>query len=208
MPNFDKEKLSELSELFVKAEQLIKRSEQFSDGVVIPSINELRYFGYHLLQAILDDQDQTKINDQLIKAESHAKRAIYDASESIVLFHLMKAEDFQERFSSSIFVTDVLPNYIELRQQLQNAKDQIDQLRQNQSAYKNRDQYYDQCLPHMEVLINIVQQFEIAKPEIIKKDNYKADQDLQAARRHDITIGLTLLGSVIALVIGAVQIFA
>ncbi len=98
MSNFDKTNLEYLSKLFVQAEQLIKLSEQTSDGVVIPSINELRYFGYHLLQAILDEHDSEQINEQLKKAESHAKRAIYDASESIVLYHLIKAESFQNKF--------------------------------------------------------------------------------------------------------------
>lgn len=148
----------------------------------------------------MDDDKQDKIDDQLKKAESHAKRAIYDASESIVFYHLMKAEDFQERFSNSIFITDVLPDYIGLSQKLQNAKLQIERLRQDQSAYKNRDLYYSQCFPHIDDLTDIVQQFEIAKPQIIKKDNAKFEDDLKRTRNHQIIVILAVLAIVVAIV--------
>ena len=201
-PSFDKEKLEYLSKLFVRAEQLIKLSEQTSDGVVIPSINELRYFGYHLLQAILDDHDPVQISEQLKKAESHAKRAIYDASESIVLYHLMKAEYFQKIFSESVFVIDVLPSYIQLQQELQKAKDQIDELRKNEGVYKNREMFYENCLPYMDILKDITQQFELAKPVIRKKDDDKYKSDLKSARQHQLMIGFTVLGIVLSVVIG------
>lgn len=199
MPDFDKKYLESLSKLFVQAEQLIKLSEQTSDGVVIPSINELRYFGYHLLQAILEEHDAAQINEQLKKAESHAKRAIYDASESIVLYHLMKAEYFQRKFSESIFVIDVLPSYILLQQDLQKAKDQIDKLRKNEDAYKNREQYYEDCLPNMKALKNIIQQFELAEPEIMKKDADKRDLDIKSTRRHQLMLGVTILGIILSI---------
>ncbi len=91
-----------------------------------------------------------------------------------------------------------MPSYIQLQQDLQKAKDQIDKLRKNEGAYKNREQYYQDCLPYMETLKNIIQQFELAKPEIMKKDADKIESDIKLGRRHQLMIGLTILGIILS----------
>ena len=84
--SFDQERINALSSLFQRAEKSVKKAEHIDDGIIIPSINELRYFGYHILIAMQNENNREEVLSEFKKAEGHAKRAIYDASEAIVLF--------------------------------------------------------------------------------------------------------------------------
>jgi hypothetical protein len=45
--------------------------------VLIPSINELRYVGHHIVRSLLSD-DAKEIQAERVRAINHVKRAIYD----------------------------------------------------------------------------------------------------------------------------------
>lgn len=48
--DIDKDRLKELSDLFAEAEAKVKEVEEIDGDIVVPSINELRYVGYHLIR--------------------------------------------------------------------------------------------------------------------------------------------------------------
>lgn len=47
------EDIQELTKLYQEAEEILKEIERDTqEGIVVPAVNELRYAGYHLLQAL------------------------------------------------------------------------------------------------------------------------------------------------------------
>ena len=70
--------IEEIQTLYLSAENKIKHLEVVSREMCVPSINELRYAGNHLLKALTSYSNDAK-NEHLSKAKSHCKRAIYDA---------------------------------------------------------------------------------------------------------------------------------
>jgi DNA repair exonuclease SbcCD ATPase subunit len=172
MQNQHKDQLKELAKLFEQAEMHVKKTEDINGGIVIPSINELRYFGYHILKALIAEEDRAPelVNNEIEKAKGHAKRAIYDASEALIVFYLEKAANFHTRHENSACITDVLPNYVEDLQQLEQIKSEIKKIRDDEQAYKNRDAHYEKCLPFIESLGTIISRFDQANPLIIKKE--------------------------------------
>lgn len=190
---FDQDKIITLATLFKRAEDRVKNAEHIDEGIIIPSINELRYFGYHILIAMQNETNKSEVIIQLNKAESHAKRAIYDASEAIVIFYIEKALKFKSNFGSSPHITSVIPNYIELLKKLQSAQTKIKDLRESITTSNTvvRDQFYEECEPHIKELADIIHTFDLASSEIAKKD-----------RKDSINMVIAMLAIVVAIVIG------
>jgi hypothetical protein len=63
--------------------------------VLIPSINELRYVGYHIVRSLLSD-DEKELQAERVKAINHVKRAIYDIDESLLIYYIETAANFKE----------------------------------------------------------------------------------------------------------------
>ncbi|MBE0508349.1 MAG: hypothetical protein IBX50_16800 [Marinospirillum sp.] len=71
----DKSQLESLLSLFSEAEAKVKEAEEIDGAISVPSINELRYVGYHLTRA-LANKDPREVEQELTKAANHARRAI------------------------------------------------------------------------------------------------------------------------------------
>lgn len=72
-----KEKINKLVTIFKEAEKQLKHSEHDTNELSIPSINQLRYVAFHLVESFAF-QDSDKIEEELNKAINHAQRARYD----------------------------------------------------------------------------------------------------------------------------------
>ena len=86
--------------------------ERLSLETAVPSINELRYAGKHLLNAIETD-DEAERAEHYVKAERHCIRAKYDAKESIVITLLEYLADFQDEGYSRKEIERYLPDWSE-----------------------------------------------------------------------------------------------
>lgn len=196
--HIEKEKLDELIALFAEAEAKVKEAEEIDGDIIIPSINELRYIGYHVLRSIAHI-DEKSFESELAKAANHARRAIYDAAEAQVIFYLEKVQSFQIRHKHSASLTDVMGNYIELMHEVKSAQEEISLIRQKKLPVE-RAEYYQKCHPHIQKLKNIVSQLDVAELEIAKKEKH-------SARVFVITLAATFAGilgaaaAVIALII-------
>ncbi len=88
MPTKDTNEFKILLNLFEQAETKIKNVEQItSEGVLIPSINQLRYAGHHIVRSLLSD-DAKEPQAERVKAINHVKRAIYDIDESLLIYYI------------------------------------------------------------------------------------------------------------------------
>jgi hypothetical protein len=157
------DQVEEAAQLFAKAEQCIKDIEHNGEGLDIPSINELRYFGWHLLKALTQNN-----LEELTKAKNHAKRAIFDACEAQIVANLTAIEKFQNDYRV-VNVSDVLKNYADLMVSAENAKVFIQDRDGN-----SREYYYEKCVNHVNTLKSINQTFKAARNDLnVKREDKK-----------------------------------
>lgn len=70
----------------------------------------------------MSEQGREDFDSDIERAENHAKRAIYDATEASILALLEKAELYQLEFRSLECTTEVLPDYVDLRKRLESVR--------------------------------------------------------------------------------------
>jgi hypothetical protein len=200
MTNEEKqEKFKTIQNLFKVAEQKIKEIERFEGSLFIPSVNQLRYVGYHLIKALCsEDEDSFKV--EIDKAENHCHRAIYDAHELGILFYLEKIKIFQENYKNSLaIVREVIPTYVNDLVNAEQARKFIDVV--DHGSINTRNEYYRQSEPYYVQLGEIVLRLNVSEPEIqerVRKEDKKEHEDL---RRFWIQLIVTTMG-VIAAIIG------
>jgi len=169
------ERFAGLYELFRQAEIQLKQTEEIDRNLTIPAVNELRYVAFHLLRA-LSEQDSNGFDADIERAENHAKRAIYDATEASILSLLEKAEAYQADFRTLECTTEVLPNYVDLLRQLEKIRRGVSDIRASEELYLNRQQYYPQVIESIADLRELVATLEQADPLIRVKSRKKAIQ--------------------------------
>lgn len=106
------ELLGELFKLFAKAEDKIKRfaiSEEEFSGLSLPAINQLRYVAFHVLRANEKTEENEK-KEEIIKAKQHCERAIYDATDCLIMGVLSEIRKFAEDYRL-VIVADIIKDY-------------------------------------------------------------------------------------------------
>ena len=191
------DELKTLLNLFKQAEVKIKNVEQItSEGVLIPSINQLRYAGHHIVRSLLSD-DKKELQAERSSAINHVKRAIYDIDEALLIYYIDSAVNFKEKYNDSGFTTEIIDNYPEKLVRLDEANTSIQQLRKDDNNYQDRQQFYQQLDPYLKKLSEIVAIFEQSAPLIANKEQKKCNQDLKSKRRFIVKIVVTIvLGSI------------
>ncbi|SHN91258.1 hypothetical protein [bacterium endosymbiont of Bathymodiolus sp. 5 South] len=200
------DELQILLDLFEQAETKIKNAELItSEGVLIPSINELRYVGHHIVRSLLSD-DAKEIQAERVRAINHVKRAIYDIDESLLIYYIESAVNFKEKYNDSGFTTEVVTDYPEKLAMLDEANKSIQQLREDNNNYRDREQFYQKLNPYLDKLSKIVAIFEQSAPLIANKqqdkDNKQQDkdnQDRKSKRRFIIMALIGIIGIIVAL---------
>lgn len=148
---------SNLLKLFQQLEPLQKETELVAKGLDAAALNETRNATYHLLIGLCDS---TKCEKEIEKAVNHAKRAIYDCHEAILLNELEKFKVFKENYKN-VVVTDVVSDYIEKCGKAKSAMDKITEIRkadvQHANDYVNkyspdRNKQYEDIAPYLEVI--------------------------------------------------------
>lgn len=150
-----KEEIEELEALFTLAEQKIKAIEHNGEGLDVPSINELRYVGRHLLTAL-----KSQNPNELSKARNHAKRALYDACEVQIVANLTLIESFQTDYRL-LAVSDVVKEYVTLMAKAEKARDFIQETESN-----SREDYYKECDEKVNALKEINKILNSARPDL------------------------------------------
>jgi hypothetical protein len=154
---------SKLLALFDQIAPLQKETELVAKGLDAAALNETRNATYHLLIAL---RDSTKCEEEIKKAENHAKRAIYDCHEDVV-------------------ITDVVSDYLDRCKKAGYAMDKITEIRKADAQHANdyankyspdRNKQYEDIAPHLDIIKENNQLFEQARTELnkrIRKENYE-----------------------------------
>jgi len=161
----------ELLRLFEKAEQELKSTEYDVDELEIPSVNELRYAGYHLTRARARELESgghldLAAGDELDKARRHCQRAIFDAIEIRIVSYLESLREIHKAYASA-GVADIASQYIDGYIDDLTAADRARAfLAEARNDHPNREQYYDRCRPYIESLDEIYAKWRNAAPAI------------------------------------------
>ncbi|MCG5549266.1 hypothetical protein [Halorhodospira halochloris] len=203
----EKRSLNEVVHLFDEAEHKTKEIEQFVQELSIPSINELRYSGYHLARAFTYVGEQRKeFDEQISKAKRHCERAIYDAHEVGIIYMLEKIKNFKERYSgSSHTVAEIIPDYVDDLVSVDEASKLIGKAHEGHIG--DRATYYEECRPHYNRVWEISSKFEKASPLIDEKIHKNIRKEQKETRRFITTTLLTFLGIAISFIVGATLIY-
>jgi len=197
-----KESIANIVSLFDKAEDKVKEVEFLAQEISIPSINELRYVGYHLARSFCEE-DKDKLDTQIDKATRHCKRAIYDAHEIGIIFMLEQIKIFKERYlPHSDIVLKSIPSYTEDLVSVDKAAGFIAEIKGEHR--KNRDVYYEECAPFYLTLKETLHKFNIAEALIKQSIIKKSEEDRVETRRFVISSLLTFLAIVVAIILAIV----
>jgi hypothetical protein len=159
-------KYQEIQELYELAERKLKSIEHLDhSGVYIPSINELRYAGRHVLDSLIS-QEPKIIDDNVFEAKDHCRRAIFDTMEIGICYYLHEIEMFENDYKY-ISISDVIPDFVALRQEIRG----IQKFIANTSRRDQLADNYENAQRHFERLQIIMETFEASRPELQKKLN-------------------------------------
>lgn len=150
---------SEFHLWFKKAEKAVKEVEYIHAELTIPAVNELRYAGYHISNFL----ENTGLTDELKRAVGHCKRAIYDAYEASILFHIKEFRAFREDYRS-VVISDVLADYSELHYRVSGILEFFQSIDK-----ETKDEHYAACREHHLELKEIMKKLDSAREELNKK---------------------------------------
>jgi len=190
-------KVIQLVDIFCEAEKQLKHSEYDTNNLSIPSINQLRYVAFHLIESF-QSKDEIKINEELSKAINHAQRARYDAVELGMIYFLEQIKIFQDSYSSYTETLEILGNYIDYLTKAQNASDKLQVIKENE---KDRDKYYQNIVPHYQILKDVYLSLQTAIPLINKKIEENNNKTREENKRFIIGAGLTVIGIIVSIVV-------
>jgi hypothetical protein len=189
-----KEKIAVVVDLFDLAERRVKEIERLDGNLSIPSINQLRYVGYHLARALCRDSD-ADISIEIHKSDNHCRRAIYDAHEIGIIFLLESIKKFAERHRDhASAVMAVIPSYADDLAAADEAAEFIDDIQKNHRD--DREAYYEQSEPHYKTLRKIGARLNKADPLVSQRTEEKRRQSIRETRRFLAVIALSFAGLV------------
>ena len=156
------EKFEELYSLFRKAEAAMKVVEEWEGDLIVPSINQLRYAGGHLLNFLSQDESVQNEED-LKKVKRHIQRAIFDSYDAGLSGILQYLNEFHKIFGALPELRKQIPEYDSFMDQADDAHDLIDKAVEK---YDSRQEFYEECKPHWEKLRNIYRRLKRVTPTL------------------------------------------
>lgn len=147
---------------FKKAEEKIKKLELSHKNLIIPSVNELRYAGYHLLQASRLTTDN-EIKEEISKANRHTKRAIYDAIEASLVYILQEIELFDKEYNKIPETSEIIPEYDTKIANVKNIVAKLEDIEASsrEEKYEEIEEFYTQLRVINDTLNNSIQRISV-----------------------------------------------
>lgn len=141
MPH-NEDEVKKVKLLFDAAEVCMKKDEGNHSEVHIPVINELRYAGKHLLQA-LSTNNHLSAQKEYDRAAAHCMRAHCDAADATIISYGTSFRNFQEQYKNEP-ISLVWPQYLDACKKMDEAfdtssaiirRDDIDSPEDNRNKY-------------------------------------------------------------------------
>lgn len=187
----ENELFSKLKTEYETADKIFKNVEQFRNEAGIPSMNELRYAGYHLLHAIQPDGFD---EEHLRLSINHCRRASYEAGEAGILSGLEVVAMFRKDYEL-IVVTDVLTDWVDILKRCVEIENFTMQAWQ---SGEDRSKDHANFIAYFNEIKSFCDRLTFAREEL----NKKIEDDRKANRRFVYTICLGVITLVVAIVFG------
>ena len=187
--NDDPYSISDLRALYDTADKFAREVAEFRSEIPIPAYNQLRYAGYHLLQA-LDDSGSISSNEQLRRAVSHCERAMYEAAEAGIISVLDSIDQFRKDYKD-IVVKDVVDDYASIVVQARKAQDLLARGRSDQMSSSERASCYMETFRQLR---DASEMLEASRDDL----NAKLSEQVRDRRRFIVRCLLILLGAIVA----------
>ncbi len=193
------EKLADLKADYAAAEEIAKKCETYFGEAVIPAFNELRYAGFHSLQAADAARlgDGGKTDEQLGKAASHCHRARYDAAEAGVVCCIEAFNQFRADYDL-IPITDIVANYPHSMSAFRDAKALIATARRDDET---REEYAERCEKLFDQLYAILQGLNDHREELNKRVRSTKEEEARreaSRQRWQLATGIAVWGAIVS----------
>lgn len=175
----------DLKDLFKQAEAAIQLIEPRWEGLAIASVNQLRYAGFHLANACVEDTTE-KATDHFVRARRHCLRSIYDAFDGGIIFILTEIARFQKDYRA-LDVASLVPEYPKIRHAAREAKQLLNTAKENG---RGRQMYFKTAGEMYKNLESMNDTLEAARA-LLNKALTKQNRD---AKLYWLRIGLVLMG--------------
>lgn len=186
--------LARLREEYDMADKVMKQVQAFVDEAGIPAINELRYAGYHLLNAVIPANEKSSPQDELIRATNHCKRATYEACEMGMLTAFDKISMFKTDYSQ-VVVSQIVPDWQQILTKCDQCRDEITSARQTGD---DRSIDHTRFRDSFTELVNICRRLDHARDDLNKLIEAKRTE----ARRYAVNVFLAIVGIAVAVGFG------
>lgn len=101
------------------ADSFSREVANFRSEVVIPSHNELRCAGHHVLKAWVGNSTETM--SQLTKAKHHCQRSMYEASDAGIMSALDMIDIFRQDYRN-VPIGDIVSDYLHIKRRARDAQ--------------------------------------------------------------------------------------
>ena len=176
-------------EEYDEADKFSRKVANYINEVAIPANNQLRYAGHHLLLALGDDGALCN-EDQLRRAIYHCQRAKFEAAESGIVSALDNIELFRYEYRRTV-VTDIVPNYIEIKRIARDAGQLLEQSREP----KDKADFHSALMKMFETVSEAADILDNSREDVNKK--VRTERRTFVMRAGGILIGLLSLTLVI-----------
>lgn len=181
------------------ADKVMKQVQAFVDEAGIPAINELRYAGYHLLNALIPVNDKTLPQEELARAINHCKRATYEASEMGILIAFDKISMFKTDYSQ-VVVSQVVPDWQQILTKCDLCRDEITLARQTGD---DRSIDHGRFRDSFNELVSVCRKLDHARDDLNNLIEVKRTE----ARRYAVNVIIAIIGIVVAIGFGIATLF-
>lgn len=204
--NRAKSVLLEAASEWDKAEKTIKQAERLRSEVVIASINELRYAGRRLVDAIniafkdseLTEAELQEIDRYIGEVRLNCLRAQHDAIDAAALFINKHIELMVEQFGYAR-VYHHFPNYIPLRTLMDEIDDVVTDSRGDRNG--REEAYIKIHNEHLPKLITFYRELKVSEAILLDAVENEQSKDEIETERHGENIWWQKFGIVIGVII-------
>ncbi len=191
---------------FHEAESAIKKYERLSSETAIPSINELRYATYHVVEAIeAEENGQDTLADEMWdRAVRHARRAKFDVMEFHVALCMDRVEKAKESYAGyEALAASLIPSFFKHKKALRALASEIEHLTE---LDKESPASIKLCEKQIRIAGAFLRDFELAQDalftEIERREAFRAESQSKEKKQTRISWLQCVVSAVLGTVLG------
>ncbi len=203
---------SRIADEWDKAEKLIKTAEVTRNEVVLASINELRYAGRRLVDALRAadacradpacQKSKEELNRYVSETLSFCQRALHDAVDAIILHIRTQIQEYDKSFGPAL-LAEKFPVILEMKTTLRGAEKLVVLSREDRLT--RGEEYEKLALHQIPKLLEWCDQLEANQALLLELTEEKRRSEQKTDRRFWMTL---IGGAILGLISGMIMLLA